>query len=157
PEGPELGWRVGPPEGVLDANLANCSLSRNRDGRVLVIGRLNHGAYVWHPGTTTPVYLRPQRDVRRVAVSPDGRWWATGSWHGDDSGVFIWDAATGERVAIVPAPDKTTVAFSPDGRWLATGPEFGAEGRLWHVGSWAAGPSLGGGGGVCFSPDGSLL
>jgi hypothetical protein len=107
-------------------------------------------------GSTDPILLGPQRDVQLIAVSPDGRWVATGTWTGMNEGVFVWDAATGRRVAVVPTGDTGAVAFTPDGRWLATG-RASSGARLWHAGSWAPGPSLGEGNDLWFSPDGALL
>src|SRR5262249_62298734 len=93
-------------------------------------------------------------DVRCCAVSPDGRWVATGS-HGNTEGVAakVWEAATGRLVKELAVPRHCAVTFSPDGRWLLT---TGSGCRLWEVGTWNEGPRLGGGSG-CFSPDGRLL
>jgi tetratricopeptide (TPR) repeat protein len=150
-------WRIGPPELIHAANLPDCYLSSNRDGRVLVVGMYDAGAIVLHRGSSRSIHLGPQRDVRQVAISPDGRWVATGSWNGSQAGVFIWEAATGRRVAVLPVQDCASLVFSPDGRWLATGPQLGGEGRIWHVGSWEPGPSLGDGNHLFYSPDGTLL
>jgi WD40 repeat protein len=90
-----------------------------------------------------------------VAVSPDGRWVATGSQTG--AGVKVWDARTGEPVReLVPQEDGGRVGFSPDGVWLAT---RGSRLRLWAVGSWQEGPVLSGvpGPAFAFSPAENLL
>ncbi|MBI3408129.1 MAG: tetratricopeptide repeat protein [Planctomycetes bacterium] len=91
--------------------------------------------------------LEPHDDARYVAVSPDGRWVATGSHNG--TGVKIWEARSGAFVKELPV-DMTRVGFSPDGKWLWTWL------RLWAVGSWREGPQIGGGG-FAFSLDSKLL
>jgi tetratricopeptide (TPR) repeat protein len=80
----------------------------------------------------------PHRGVLRAAISPDGKWLATGTWHNPGKGTTkIWDARTGLLTAELP-PDliqgDASVFFSPDGRWLVTSQD--AEFRIWQVGSW---------------------
>ncbi len=72
--------------------------------------------------------------ITAVAVSPDGRWVATGS---DDDTARLWDLS-----AVDPAHDPIilrghtdeveVLAFSPDGRWLATG-SGDSYTRLWDL------------------------
>src|SRR5207253_6279830 len=98
------------------------------------------------------------RDVRNCAVSPDGRWVATGS-HGphDDPGVKIWEARSGRHVQDLPAGIHGILHFSPDGKWLLT---TGGGCRLWAVGTWQEGPNLGRAPlnpAGAFSPDSKLL
>lgn len=74
--------------------------------------------------------------VAYVALSPDSRWVATGTWGG--KGVRVWNALDGTLVKeLVPDSRRTQVGFSPDGRWLVAGTE--REYRLWRVGSWELG------------------
>jgi WD40 repeat protein len=92
-----------------------------------------------------------------VAVSPDGRFVATGTWHG--SGYQVVDAATGRVVLDRPDGDAQ-VDFSPDGRWLVAG--TARSYRFWKVGAWTPGPELYREGAalpgpLAFSRDGSLL
>jgi WD40 repeat protein len=88
------------------------------------------------------IELGPQMDVRNIAVSPDGRWVATGSFASESpEPVIVWEAATGKRIKVLPAYGMAHVSFSPDGRWLAI---WCGGCRLWSVGTWEPGPDLGG-------------
>jgi WD40 repeat protein len=89
--------------------------------------------------------------VRYTAVSPDGRWAATGSHF--DTKVKIWAARTGKLEKELPVEIGSMVGFSPDGKWLATS---GGGCRLWSVDDWQQGPQIGGNQ-FAFSPDSRLL
>ena len=66
---------------------------------------------VTRPGTRA-------RATERMAMSPDGRWFAVNGW-GDS--VFLWSLAGGPGPAL-PVPGFVTgvIAFSPDGNTIAT-------------------------------------
>jgi serine/threonine protein kinase/WD40 repeat protein len=131
------------------------------DARVVAIPDYGSGALVFHLDglrLLRQFRLGPQQDVRSCAVSPDGRWVATGS-HSlrEGAGAKIWDARDGRHVHDLPVGGICGVQFSPDGKWLLTtsdGP------RLWAVGIWEEGPRLGGtplNSWGAFSRDGKLL
>jgi serine/threonine protein kinase/WD40 repeat protein len=125
---------VGPPRVVRILSAVGGNLDSSRDGGVLVFANPVRAAIVLSGGPFGQArMLLPQNDVRSVAVSPDGRWAATVSHEGDDTGVFVWDATTARRVAVLKAPMGSTMRFSPDGRWLATS---SGECKLWEVGTW---------------------
>jgi hypothetical protein len=121
------------------------------------------GAVVLHRPENRRVSLGPREDVRSCAVSPDGRWVATGD-HSTLQGIgaTVWDAQSGQAVKDFSVGAHCHVAFSPDGKWLLT---TGGGFRLWKVGTWEEGPPLaqpgpwGGpwGGGFAFAPDGRML
>lgn len=68
--------------------------------------------------------------VRTVALSPDGRWLATGS---ADRSARLWDIASGCEMARMKHDDFVrTIAFSPDSKWLATGSDDNTA-RIWAV------------------------
>jgi WD40 repeat protein len=73
--------------------------------------------------------------VSFLALSPKGRWAATGTWHGN--GTRIWDLHSGRQVGKELPGGDAFVAFSPDGRRLVNGTE--TEYRFWEVGSWRPG------------------
>jgi serine/threonine protein kinase/WD40 repeat protein/tetratricopeptide (TPR) repeat protein len=148
-------YRFGPPEPLVPGHYVGTPCAISTDGQTIAIPNFKRGAVVLHrnqPACT--LLLQPQEDVRSCAVSPDGRWVATGS-HGNTDGVAakVWEAATGRPVKGFSVSRFCSVAFSPDGRWLLT---TGGGCRLWEVGSWNEGPKVGGASG-CFSPDGHLL
>jgi Flp pilus assembly protein TadD len=101
------------------------------------------------------VVLGPQEDVRSCAVSPDGRWVATGN-HTNTQGVGakVWDASTGRLVKDLPMKSGSGVGFSPDGQWLMS---TGGGCRLWAVGTWEPGPVIGKESNFAFSPDGRMM
>ena len=128
-------------------------LACSADGRVLAAACFDAGAVAFdrdRPHELIP--LRPQKDVRYISVSPNGRWVAAGShWGG---GLRVWDLQ-GRRVVLeVPSEMPVSGVFSADGRWLAVN-DTGYETRLWSVGSWDEGRRIKG----CmdaFSPDGRV-
>jgi WD40 repeat protein len=152
--------RMGPPQLLLNFHSDDLLFhGSSADGRVLAIPNRHRGALLLHRDRRRPpVVLGPQEDVRSCAVSPDGRWVATGS-HGTEQniGAKVWDAASGRLVKDLPVGGACAVGFSPDGKWLVT---TGGGFRLWAVGTWKEGPSLGGEGvylGFAFSPDSKVL
>jgi hypothetical protein len=115
------------------------------------------GAYAFlrhRPGQ--PIHLGPQRDVRAVAVSPDGRWAALGSFYGPPPFVVVWEVETGRRVTALDTSNSAGAKFSPDGRWLATSSRGGC--KIWEVGTWRLARELATDTeGIDFGPDGNLL
>jgi serine/threonine protein kinase/WD40 repeat protein/Tfp pilus assembly protein PilF len=80
-----------------------------------------------------------------IAVSPDGRWAAAGSWI--DRGIYVWDLPKRRLERILPGTESDRectclAAFSPDSRWLVScsgaGPASGYY--FWKVGTWERGP-----------------
>jgi WD40 repeat protein len=147
---------VGPPAsfpGMQPAPTQGSVFDASNDGRVLAVSMINFTLVFDLDRLDAPVRLAPDHDVRFVAVSPDGRWVATGSWHGQR--VRVWEARTGRLIAEHGGGGCGSVQFSPDGKWLAAS-QGGC--RLWQVGTWDPGPVIGGDfSGDCFSPDGNLL
>jgi WD40 repeat protein/Tfp pilus assembly protein PilF len=142
---PEAGrLHVGPPESLFNARnayLPSCSAG----GGVLTIPGIRvgaeTGALVLHRPENRRVTLGPREDVRSSAVSPDGRWVATGNWWNTRGiGATVWDARSGQPVKNFPVGDLCQVGFShDDGKWLLT---TGGRFRLWKVGTWEEGPPL---------------
>jgi WD40 repeat protein len=132
---------VGPPEQLIP-NLPTDDCASSSDGGLVVVSADAKGAYAWRHDRKRFQTLGPQHDVRSSAVSPDGRWIATGSHStSPSSGVKVWSADSGEQVADRPIGAICRVGFSPDNRWLIT--TGGGHFRLWKVGTWREGPDLG--------------
>jgi WD40 repeat protein len=154
--------RIGPPRKLPIAGLLE-RISLDAEGRILAVARLGTstgGASVvdLQSPTTTARHLTHPMAVS-AAVSPDGRWIATGV-HGG-SGVRVWETRSGELVReLVPNYLDTLVTFSPDGRWLATG--HAGVLAIWEAGSWRQVHQLKEQGGdnipyAAFTADGKLL
>lgn len=153
PASPELA-RVGPPQKLPVPGLG-CVIASSRDGRVLASAQFKGGLVLHRDRPDKPVALGPHEDVRYIALSPDGRWVATGSHSGTK--VKVWHAKDGKLEKELPVESGSCVGFNPDGKWLAT---TGDGCRLWAVDSWEPGPHIGGGTPftpIAFSPDGKLL
>jgi serine/threonine protein kinase/WD40 repeat protein len=153
--------RIGPPE-PLALPGSDGAIVQSRDGRVLVQAHRGSdrraGAWLLHadrPGK--PFGIEQGKDVGPVAVSPDGRWIATGIFF-ESTTIKVWEAPKSWEDSGERPPAKEFVSngrqgcwFSPDGRWLFTGHDGN---RMYAVGSWTEGPRLGEGGFAAFSPDG---
>jgi serine/threonine protein kinase/WD40 repeat protein len=135
--------KVGPPQrlwSVFTGRGFDVGFDVSRDGKVIAIAAYQR-ALVLAPGSgKPPVILQPLIDCRRLAVSPDGRWVATGHHGGGapDARAEVWDARTGERVKKLPLSDWSQVCFSPDGQWLFAKNDMG-KARFWRVGTWEEG------------------
>jgi serine/threonine protein kinase/WD40 repeat protein/tetratricopeptide (TPR) repeat protein len=165
--GPVL--RIGPPNlvayewGDVESNAVWDASGR----RIAAVSRGRNQVFVCEMGCPEPVFRSGVHPgIRSVAIAPDGRLVATGTWRGRN--VKVWDVATGAQVWEWQCI-SASVAFSPDGRWLVTatqtetpGPEPAPAGgyRLWEVGTWRPGatiPAAGPIGIVAFTHDGRLM
>lgn len=87
----------------------------------------NHWRYVNYkgPGSFT--------GAGRFAISPDGRWVATGFDFGDEDVPRVWDATSGELVAELKAR-TSLVGFSADSKWLVVAETDHYS--VWSTGTW---------------------
>jgi serine/threonine protein kinase/WD40 repeat protein len=120
--------RIGPPEALAGAEIAAGShASLSRDGQTLVVcTEEGRAAVVDVPTRRLTARLSGQEHLAFVAISPDGRWVASSTWHGLE--IVVWNARTGKRVKSWPHFRGLIgkVTFAPDGKWLVTtvGPDY---------------------------------
>jgi WD40 repeat protein len=98
--------------------------------------------------------------VATVAISPDGKMFATAS----DDGAHVWDVTTGKKLVTFSGHGEgerlNGIAYSPDGKWIATSGND-ATIKVWDSETGAeiftlvehTGPTFG----VSFNPDGQYL
>jgi WD40 repeat protein len=153
----------------LPVPAADAGFAQSRDGRVLASAQFE-GALVLHADQPDlPIKLEPHEDVRHVAVSPDGRWVATGRFS-YPGGAKIWElnrigepstkGMTYKLVKDLPSGDGSTPVFSPDGKRLLISAGLAIRPiRRWEVGTWAETPFQEPikGQYAAFSPDGKLV
>jgi serine/threonine protein kinase/WD40 repeat protein len=138
--------RIGPPSRLSAFPPGQWVIGEDRSGRIVAMA---HGD---HAHVTTPeraFQVGPLDDCRSVAVSPDGKWLATGNHQ--VGGARVWRIADGTLAAKLPIERGAGVKFSPDGKWL-----FAAHCGLFEVGTWRLALQIEGEA-PCFSPDGRLL
>jgi WD40 repeat protein len=105
-----------------------------RGERIAVVDRFNRVVVSPPPGRPREqVVLQNHPQVSAAAVSPDGRYVATGTWRG--KGVKVWEADTGKLVCDLPAEESAGVAFTPDGSRLLVLESEGTY-RSYRVGLW---------------------
>jgi serine/threonine protein kinase/WD40 repeat protein len=120
---------IGPPRILIQAG-SICMNSSDRTGQTVAVAALDEARVALGERTIT---IGPLADCRRVSVSPDGKWLATG-YH-NVTGVTIWSLPDGDPVAKLPVNVSAFDGpqFSPDGKWLV------AESRtikFLEVGTW---------------------
>jgi serine/threonine protein kinase/WD40 repeat protein/Tfp pilus assembly protein PilF len=143
-------WQVGPPQLLYPF----CFVDMASDKKGEVIGQANgrNGALLVRPGNGT-VFLGPHGAAQHIAISPNGKYAATGINDGEE-GVKIWDTRTRSLLVHLPLGKACGGLFSPDGRFLAVGGHLGTQ--VLKVGTWKV-IFAGYEGPVAFSPDGSLF
>jgi WD40 repeat protein len=120
--------------------LGDCSLALSRDRKILVTGHYEN-VIVWDAETRTPKRtLRGDGEhyggrSHSLAISPDNRLVAAGTFGAGTNKVYLWDLNTGEPV--LPFADCHTEAvlamdLSPDGSLIATGSGDGTV-RVWDA------------------------
>ena len=143
--GPAGVWRIGPAEplAAIEQPAGRISFGLAAGGRLVGAISVNpSGVLLLDPDRPRRrTWLLPHRGLFNLAISPDGRWAATGGRDATPASrqVNVWDAATAEVVAQLPV-GNARVAFSPDGRWLGVGGE--ARYRFFRTGSWTPGPEI---------------
>jgi RNA polymerase sigma factor (sigma-70 family) len=145
------------------------SVAFSLDGKTLASSSLDNTIRLWEAATGKQLRQLdgpPHSAFYAMAVSPDGKTLATGSYgHTVATGnhintVHLWESATGKKIRKLEGHTDTvlTVAFSPDGQKLASGDDKTV--RLWDVATgkelhvWENQTLVHS---VAFSPDGKTL
>ena len=150
--------RIGP-AGRFDLAGSSRRACLSLDGRTLAILHSDRVHVLDVPTWREKVELRGSSREGYVALSPDGKWGATGFWEAGKPNQ-IWDLQTGSLVLELP-DEQCTVTFSPDSQWLVTSTP--SECHFWQVGSWKRLHSIPRGGAaeltgsVAFTPDGRMV
>jgi WD40 repeat protein len=137
--------RLGPPEllAVTETRDIPAGLATDATGRLVGISDPEHkGAMLLDPERPwRRTWLLPHEGRHDLAISPNGRWVATGGagLQPDARVVKVWDAANGKLRAELNV-GIARVAFTPDSQWLGVGAED--RYRLFRTGSWAPGPEI---------------
>jgi len=77
--------------------------------------------------------LNSQKDIRSIAISPDGRWMISGSCDGTAP---IWDIVDGSLQCTLLGHEKgvTSVDFSPKGEYVVCG-SWDGKVSMWRYAS----------------------
>ncbi|MEY2520288.1 MAG: eukaryotic-like serine/threonine-protein kinase [Verrucomicrobiota bacterium] len=100
---------------------------RARDGRVILVNSKLGMAEIISPEYPAGRRIGPHLAMHNVALSPDGKRLATGTWQGTD--IKIWEIATGQLLVTLPAGENAlvlwpsankiiTVQLTQAGQWL---------------------------------------
>ena len=126
--------RAGPVRELSTSHLERAALAS--DGRYLVCAGATNADLLAldldQPNQPRLLIGHPQ--ATSVSISPNGRWFATGTWHG--TGVKVWSTQTWEPIKELAVNGSALCAFAPDGKWLLT--SSGEECRLWSTDTWEA-------------------
>lgn len=130
-------WQIPPPVpwiGPLWPNNGFQMACDRAGNRIAVVARFRQVTIVPPPGQSgATVALTGHPQVSSVAISPDGRFAATGTWRG--AGVMVWNAQTGTLVQSLPTMESAGVGFTLDGKQLLVLESEGTY-RAYRVGSW---------------------
>ena len=128
-------WSVGPPQvSVSRPPDRPAEISLSADGKFLAtIPEVNRAAVNSLEHLWERVALGSHPGVDNVALAPDARWAATGTW--SSPGLRVWDARQGTLIRdLLPDTLRSLAVFSPDGRWLVSSTD--ADYQCWETGSW---------------------
>lgn len=146
---------LGPPERIAEVAPTRRACP-DRSGRFVAAIRGNRAHLVDLEQHSVVAQTGAHPQLSHLALDPQARWIATGTWHG--TGAKVWDAATGREIRdLWPDAVNAVVAFHPDGRSLAVGADDSY--RFFSTGTWTQTLEVPGSTPhtMAFSADGQLL
>jgi WD40 repeat protein len=147
----------GPPRQLFGATV-DPKFAISPDGKFLVARTREGWRVAGFAAPQVTLATAPLFEPRTVAMTPDAKWVALGSWHG--YGVSIFSPDSGGQVAHLATGLHAWPLFSPDMRLLATTPD-GVH--VWNTKDWQRVADLRARGdtasdlGIAFSPDSRVL
>jgi WD40 repeat protein len=103
----------------------------SRDGTILAVPGFTEVTLHKRGTRLTSARLGAYRDIRRVEISPDGKWLIPLSHQDFTDSTDLWHTAAQTKVRKLVDGPCVSGCFSPDGRWLALG-----DGHVYKVGTW---------------------
>jgi len=158
-------FQIEPAQKFLDLPASgDGKIQASRDGRRMAVAQYGQKPLIWNADDpANPTRLAGSRATAYIAISPDGKYVATGVWNQKDGTpeVVVWDGSTGRRLQVLPVHLEANVAFSPDGHWLVTGSRDAYQFWEGEADSWKPrhriARSVTGAGAIVFSPDSRML
>jgi WD40 repeat protein len=152
--------RLGPPRRLpVEGAAGDHAVRLSADGKTLAVARGERVVVLHQDRGGQPILLQPLEDVRQnLAISPDGKWVATGRYGGSGGDLRLWSAGDGKLIKSFGIREGMRAGFSPDGQWLVGNDR--SRYYFWRVGSWQEGPQERvpyAFGELVFSPDSRLL
>ena len=114
---------------------------RARDGRIVLVNSTLGMAEIFSPEYPAGRRIGPHPAMHNVALSPDGKRLATGTWQGKD--IKIWEIASGQLLATLPAGENAfvlwpsanaiiSVQMTQAAQWLEEPNGQWRRGRVWQ-------------------------
>lgn len=144
-----------PPE-LINLGESTSFAELSPDGKHLA-AHLAHTALIWDREANKRKALLTHAGLSYVNFSADGKWIATGTWHGQ--WVRVW-RPDGTLVKSLPILQTAAPTFSPDGKWLLVRTrnyQFYRVGDWELVGQIERNQDVDVPGGAAFTPDGKIL
>ncbi|MEW5848520.1 MAG: WD40 repeat domain-containing protein [Myxococcota bacterium] len=131
------------PKATIQAGAGSRAVAWLPDGKTLLTGHTDGTVRTWAAsGKPGKVLKGHTAEVYALAVSPDGKWAASGA---EDKKIVLWDLKAGKQHAVLAGHENTvrSLAFTPDGATLLSASLDRQLGR-WDVKSGKLDKMLGG-------------